>query len=93
MTKVTIQPNNIVFEVEAGETILEAAEKHGIDFPYRCRNGVCTACVCKHLDGKVSYGDRDENTLALNSSQGNRYAYACIGYPLTDLLLHHPFIK
>lgn len=91
--KVTIKPSNIEFEVEIGDTILEAAEKNGIDFPFRCRNGVCTACVCKMKEGKVSYGDRDEQSLMLDAGNGEKFAYACIGYPLEDLVLHHPFIE
>lgn len=97
MTKVTIQPNNIEFEVAPGETILEAAERNAIDFPFRCRQGVCTACVCKTLSGDVSYGDRDPESLSLtmgtDPDNPQKFTYSCIGYPLTDMVLHHPFIK
>lgn len=93
MTTITIQPNNVTFEVAEGETILEAAERNGINFPYRCRQGVCTSCVCKTLAGDVSYGDRDESTLMTQTDNQQKFTYACIGYPLTDMTLHHPFIK
>ncbi|WP_299263893.1 2Fe-2S iron-sulfur cluster-binding protein [uncultured Psychrosphaera sp.] len=93
MTKITIKPSGIEFEVNEGETILEAAERSKIGFPYRCRQGVCTSCVCKTIDGEVSYGDRDEATLLTQADDGQKYTYACIGYPKTDMTLHHPFIK
>ena len=97
MTRVTIQPSGISFDVEPGETILEAAERADIDFPFRCRQGVCTSCVCKTVSGEVSYGDRDIDSLMLvadsNSNKAQKFTYSCIGYPLTDMVLHHPFIK
>jgi len=95
MTKVTILPSGIEFEVKPNqqETILEAAERNGVGFPYRCRQGVCTSCVCKTISGEVSYGDRDTSTLLTETDKEQKFTYACIGYPLTDLTLHHPFIK
>jgi len=97
MPTITIQPSGITFEVEPLETILEAAERQGIDFPFRCRQGVCTACVCKQISGEVSYGDRDPASLMLDSDpdsdNNQKFTYSCIGYPLTDMVLHHPFIK
>lgn len=93
MTTITIQPSGIQFTVNDNETILEAAERNGIDFPFRCRQGVCTSCVCKTLSGEVNYGDRDESTLMTSTDQEQRFTYCCIGYPTSDMTLHHPFIK
>lgn len=92
MAKVTIQPSGIQFEVNMGETILAAAQRHGIDFPFRCRQGVCTACVCKTIEGEADYGDRNVATLMLGD-ENQKFTYACIGYAKEDLILHHPFIK
>jgi ferredoxin len=50
-----MQPAGLSFAVEAAETILQAALRQGIDFPYRCRQGVCTACVCRLKSGSVHY--------------------------------------
>ena len=83
----------IEFNVNEGETILEAAERNNIGFPYRCRQGVCTACVCKTIEGEVSYGDTDESALLTPAESSEKFTYACIGYPVTDMTLHHPFIK
>ena len=93
--KITILPAGIEFDVlpDGQETILQAAERNGVGFPYRCRQGVCAACVCKTVSGEVSYGDRNPNTLLTENEQGQTFTYACIGYPLTDMTLHHPFIK
>jgi ferredoxin len=93
VTTITINPSGIQFSVKEGETILEAAERNDISFPFRCRQGVCTACVCKTVNGEVSYGGRDESTLLTQADNEQKFTYACIGYPITDMTLHHPFIK
>lgn len=93
VTKITITPSGLEFDVNQGETILEAAQRNNIGFPFRCKQGVCTSCVCKTVSGEVSYGDRDEATLLTQGDDDQKFTYACIGYPLTDMTIHHPFIK
>ena len=43
--QVTVLPAQLSFAVQPDETILDAALRSGIDFPNRCRQGVCTSCV------------------------------------------------
>lgn len=52
---VTVKPSNRQFTVEEGETILDAAIRHGLTFPYGCRNGVCGACRGKVIQGTIEY--------------------------------------
>ena len=87
---VTIAPAQLSFSVNAGETILEAALRQGIDFPFRCRQGVCTSCVCKLKSGSVHYA-QPEPLTELDKQQ--QFTYCCLAYPKTDLVLHHPFIR
>ena len=53
--KVTVQPSQHCFNVEDGETVLDAALRHGLAFPYGCRNGKCGSCKGKLLSGAVHY--------------------------------------
>lgn len=39
--------------VQAGETILDAAMREGIDMPYSCAMGGCGACRCQRVAGEV----------------------------------------
>ncbi|HYW02639.1 MAG TPA: CDP-6-deoxy-delta-3,4-glucoseen reductase [Gammaproteobacteria bacterium] len=42
-------------EVAGGETVLEAALRHGLHIPYGCRNGSCGSCRAHILSGRVAY--------------------------------------
>ncbi|MDR6984912.1 CDP-4-dehydro-6-deoxyglucose reductase/ring-1,2-phenylacetyl-CoA epoxidase subunit PaaE [Rheinheimera pacifica] len=87
---VTIIPAQLSFAVQQDETILAAALRSGIDFPHRCRQGVCTSCVCKLKSGEVRYNEPQPLT-ELDKQQ--QFTYCCLAYPNTDLVLHHPFIR
>ncbi len=39
--------------LEAGESILDGANRIGIDPPFSCQSGVCTTCKCKVMSGEV----------------------------------------
>ena len=36
---------------EAGETVLAAARRAGLDLPYSCAGGMCCTCRCKVVEG------------------------------------------
>lgn len=55
--KVKVKPSGHEFEVEQGETILDAAMRQSIDLPYGCRSGACGSCVGYLLKGDVVYED------------------------------------
>lgn len=43
--------------LQKGETILEAADRQGIDPPYSCQSGVCTTCKALVTRGEVEMGE------------------------------------
>lgn len=73
------QEHHIV--VESGKTILETALSQGIDLPYSCQSGLCTACRGKALSGKVKL---DEEDGLSKSELEEGYVLTCVGHPLTD---------
>lgn len=44
----------LTFEVEAGETILAAALRHGHQVEYQCEEGYCGCCMARLRDGEIS---------------------------------------
>jgi len=70
--KVVVPPN---------KAILETALDQGIDLPYSCQSGLCTACRGKCLSGKVKL-DEEEGLSQAERAEG--YVLTCVGHPLTD---------
>lgn len=70
--KITVPPN---------KTILETALDEGIDLPFSCQSGLCTACRGKALSGKVKL---DEEEGLSQSERNEGYVLTCVGHPLTD---------
>lgn len=69
------------FKVEPNRTILETALDAGIDLPYSCQNGLCTACRGKALSGQVKL---DEEEGLSKSEREEGYVLTCVGHPMTD---------
>jgi ring-1,2-phenylacetyl-CoA epoxidase subunit PaaE len=67
--------------VEPQNTILQTALDKGIDLPYSCQSGLCTACRGKALSGKVKL---DEEEGLSQSERAEGYVLTCVGHPLTD---------
>ncbi len=50
---VRLNPVGVEFEVEDGETVLNAAFRQGISLPHGCKEGQCSACKCNLIEGDV----------------------------------------
>ena len=70
--KVSVKPN---------DTILNSALDQGIDLPYSCQSGLCTACRGKALSGQVKL---DEEEGLSKSERDEGYVLTCVGHPMTD---------
>ncbi|MFZ6013171.1 MAG: 2Fe-2S iron-sulfur cluster-binding protein [Bacteroidota bacterium] len=67
--------------VQPSKAILETALDQGIDLPYSCQSGLCTACRGKCISGKVKL---DEEEGLSQSERAEGYVLTCVGHPLTD---------
>jgi 3-ketosteroid 9alpha-monooxygenase subunit B len=79
-------------DVEAGETILSAAHRVGLDAPCACMEGYCGACMAKLTEGDAEMILNDGGIDAREEAQGwiltcqalPKSARVCIRYPEPD---------
>jgi len=61
---ITLQPSGHEFDIEEGQSVLDAALNHGLSLPYGCRNGACGSCAGQIISGEVDYADRNTSCLS-----------------------------
>lgn len=84
--RITLQPGNHTFTAKAGETILEAATRHGHKLPRGCGDGACGLCKGHVLQGTVDHGRA--TTIALSAEERDAgVALFCCAIPTSDLVI------
>ncbi len=74
------------FEVQDGETILEAANRAGISLPSNCRSGTCRTCMTRIRSGQVDHGSEYDDELALSSDEYVAgYRLLCSAFARSDV--------
>jgi len=81
---VTATINDHAITVEPKETLLQAALRQGVDFPYSCRVGGCATCKCRLLDGQVKELTRADYILS-DDELDQGYILACQSVPRSDI--------
>jgi len=83
---ITLKTDNLNFVAEAGETILEAAKRHGILLPQGCGDGACGLCKGTVLQGTVDHGKA--TVIALTAGEREEgLALFCCAKPKSDLVI------
>jgi ferredoxin-NADP reductase len=65
------------YAIRRGQTLLEAAEEHGVGIPSACRQGQCGTCKTKLLAGNVRM-DAEEGLDPDSRAQG--FVLTCVGH-------------
>jgi ferredoxin len=68
--------------VPSDRYILHSVENQGLELPFSCRNGACTACAVRVKSGHLSQPEAMGLSPQLQS-QG--YALLCVSYACSDL--------
>jgi ferredoxin len=71
-------------QVPNDKYILRSAELQGCELPFSCRNGACTTCAVRILDGEV---DQSEAIGLSPALKDKGYALLCVSYPRSDLVV------
>jgi ferredoxin len=69
-------------QVPEDRYILHSAEEQGVELPFSCRNGACTACAVMVNSGEIYQPEAMGLSPKLKASG---YALLCVSYPRSDL--------
>ncbi len=76
--KVIVGGEEFSLDVPAGRSILDTALDAGIDIPFSCQSGLCTACMGRCTSGEVAMSESDGLTPD-QIAQG--YVLTCVSHP------------
>ena len=82
MPQITLTNANIAFDC-ADDTILRAALRQGLGFPYECNVGSCGNCRFELIEGEVVHDRADAPAWTERHKQRKQYL-ACQARPLSD---------
>ena len=72
-----IQGHKHTVNVGDGQSLLDAALANGVEVPYSCRSGFCSACQCQLVEGQAHM--LDNNCLSDKEKQQGK-VLLCVGY-------------
>lgn len=84
--QVTVHPGNHRFTAEAGESILDAALRQGLNLPHGCREGNCGSCRGQLLEGQLTYPNGIPPALA-QAEHDAGFALFCQARPESNLVI------
>jgi ring-1,2-phenylacetyl-CoA epoxidase subunit PaaE len=82
VARIEIRLNGLdhVVPLQAGETIVEAGLRQGLEMPYSCRGGMCCTCRARLIAGQVKM-DRNFSLEPWETAAG--YVLTCQSHPVT----------
>jgi len=85
---VTLAVSGLRFAAPPGQPLLVSAREAGVLLPSACRNGTCRECLCRLLEGRVSYAIEWPGLSAEEKREG--CILPCVARPESDLLIDAP---
>ncbi|TDQ16580.1 ring-1,2-phenylacetyl-CoA epoxidase subunit PaaE [Algoriphagus boseongensis] len=78
---IVLEGDENIITVSPEKTVLEAGLESGLNMPYSCQSGLCTACRGRVLSGEVKM---DEDAGLSEKELAAGYVLCCVSRPLTD---------
>ena len=88
---ITLELSGWSFDAPPGMTILQAAERAGIELASSCRNGTCRTCLCRLTRGSVRYLVEWPGVSADERRAGE--ILPCVAVPQDDLVVEQRLAK
>ncbi|MEB3100252.1 NADH:ubiquinone reductase (Na(+)-transporting) subunit F [Ferviditalea candida] len=85
--EITLQPSGISVNAREGQTLLDAIIRGGVQIPYGCRHGNCSACKALVLEGDYSHMDRVSEYSLLGFERDEGYVLLCSTLAESDLTI------
>ncbi|MGL1889116.1 MAG: ferredoxin--NADP reductase [Reichenbachiella sp.] len=79
--KIVLEGEEHEFNVPREKSILESGLDDGLDIPFSCQSGLCTACRAKCVEGEVEMNGVD--TLSKDEKEEG-YVLLCVSHPKTS---------
>lgn len=85
--EVTLEPSGNQIQVKEGQTILDALIRNGIQTPYGCRHGSCSACKARVLEGNYEIMGRVSEYSLLSFERDDGMILLCSTLAESDLVI------
>jgi ferredoxin len=81
--KITLKTPDETHVISCGEdqTIVDSADEESLYIPYSCRNGSCSVCAGKLIEGSV---DQDDQMFLDQYQIDAGYILTCVAKPTSD---------
>ncbi len=83
-----LAPHGWRVPLQAGQSLMESAERAGVRLVRSCRNGTCRRCLCRMTAGEVSYRIDWPGVSAEERAEG--WVLPCVAVASRDVTLLVP---
>ena len=87
MPKLTVEPEGVLVELRADETILEGLYRNGYAYRIGCRRGGCAICKVDLRRGEVEYSRPVAEKVLSDEERSSGTCLSCRAVAVTDVTI------
>lgn len=85
--EMTLEPSGKTIKVKEGQSLLDAVIRNGVQIPYGCRHGSCSACKAQVLEGDYQHMNRVTEYSLMGFEREEGYILMCSTLAESDLVV------